>query len=125
VKKRKGGTYSASEHEDYASRTGTWKMSGGEIESHAFWVHVPFKQSLGPVNEHYSLSGASTLQTSRVLHLRDPRTMMHRPLPSENLMFVELDKAKDFQHGLLYDSCEHAKEIPNDVGPEWLKFCTQ
>ncbi len=125
AKRRKDGTYSASEHEDYTTKTGTWKMSGGEIESHAFWVRVPIKQPMGPVDEHYSLSSDSTLQTARVLHLRDPATMMHRSLPAENLMFIELDKVKDFQHGLISDTCDYAKKRPDNVAQAWMKFCTQ
>jgi hypothetical protein len=127
VKKRKDGTYSASEHEDYSDRTGTWKMNGGEIESHEYWVRtgVHLTPNPPPMNEHYSFKDAISLEASRVLHLRDPITMFHAARPSENLMFIELDKAKDFQHGLIADTCNHAKESPRDVAQEWLKFCTQ
>jgi hypothetical protein len=99
-------------------------MQSGEIESHEFWVHiVHIRPALRPLDEHYSLKGASGFQTSKTLHLQDPGTIFHTSRPSEDLILINLYKLKQFQQGQIYETCTHAKESPQDVAQEWLKFC--
>jgi hypothetical protein len=127
VIKHKNGTVSAETHEDYMSRTGTWKMNGGEVESHEFWVN-DYKgrfSPLHPVDEHYVLA-SGTLQKSATIRLRDPLHGLQHVTGSRKLVLINrLAELTQLQHGQIYETCNHAKEDPQDVAQEWLKFCQQ
>jgi hypothetical protein len=127
LKKYKDGTVSADEPEDYALRTGTWKMSDKGMESHEFWVHTGMKVTppLAPVFEHYGLQNASTLQTSGILDLHDPVGFLNRIFGKQRLILVKLRDLNRLHSLVLSDTCTHAQESPQDVAQEWLKFCEQ
>jgi hypothetical protein len=126
VKTNKDGTVSAEESEDYGSRTGTWKMTGGKIETHEFWTHVGHGASpMHPVDEHFALIQADSLQKSRMIRLLDPLYGQQHVPGNKKLVLVRMAEVKRLQGWQIAETCAHAKEKPGDAAQDWTKFCTQ